>query len=105
MSSPRREDGPPKLRWPEDIDDIFGRANPNPTREGCPPREELSALARRERPIDDPGYVHLTRCSPCYLEVRDLQQAWTLQRRHRLVMLAVAAAVVILAVSLGIWFA
>ncbi len=30
-----------------EIDLLLGGAHPNPTREGCPPREALIALARR----------------------------------------------------------
>lgn len=103
MSSQRDDDEPPKLRWSDEIDEIFGRANPNPTREGCPPRDELIALSRRQRPIGDLGYVHLTRCSPCYLEVRALQEARTVERRRWWSRMA-AAAVVVVAVALGAWF-
>ena len=46
-----------------------------PTRAGCPPRDVLIALARRARPIEDPAYEHLVKCSPCYREFRALQQA------------------------------
>jgi hypothetical protein len=58
----------------DDIDEILGRANPNPERVGCPPRDVLIALARRARPIGDPAYEHLVKCSPCYREFRALQQ-------------------------------
>lgn len=58
----------------DEIDEVLGRANPNPKREGCPARDVLIALSRRERPIGDPSYEHLVRCSPCYREVRALQQ-------------------------------
>lgn len=54
------------VRPNDDIDEVLSYANPNPTREGCPPEEVLAALARRERPLGDPAYEHLTRCSPCY---------------------------------------
>ena len=104
MSTTRRDEGPEKLRWPEEIDEIFGRANPNPHREGCPGQDELLALSRRERSPSDPGYVHLTRCSPCYLEVRGFQEARTLEKRRRLLRVALAAAV-LLAVGLGLWYA
>lgn len=59
----------------DEIDLVLGGANPNPTRAGCPPREVLSALARRERPMADPAWEHLLKCSPCYREVRAIQQA------------------------------
>jgi hypothetical protein len=61
----------------DEIDLVLGGANPNPTRDGCPPREVLSALARRERPMADPAWEHLIKCSPCYREVRAIQQADT----------------------------
>ena len=103
MSTQRRDDEAPKLRWPDEIDEILGRANPNPTREGCPSREELIALARKQRAMSDPGYVHLTRCSPCYLEVRALQEERVVQRRRAWLRMA-AAAVVIVAIAVGAWF-
>lgn len=58
----------------DEMDALFEDANPNPQRIGCPPREVLSALARRERAIEDPSYEHLTQCSPCYREFRALRQ-------------------------------
>ena len=103
MSSQRHDGELPKLRWPDEIDEIFGRANPNPTRQGCPPRDELIALARRQRQISDPGYVHLTRCSPCYLEVRGLQEDVRIQRRRTWFKMA-AAPVLVIAFVLGAWF-
>jgi hypothetical protein len=102
MSSQRRDDEVPKLRWPDEIDEIFGRANPNPTRQGCPSRDELIALARKQRQMSDPGYVHLTRCSPCYVEVRALQEEARVQRRRSSLRMA-AAAVLVIAVALGAW--
>ena len=65
---------PRDLAGSDEIDVLFGTANPNPKRVGCPPAETLAAIARRERPMDDPAYVHLTECSPCYREFRTLQQ-------------------------------
>jgi len=103
MSSQRRDDEVPKLRWPDEIDEIFGRANPNPTRQGCPSRDDLIALARKQRDMSDPGYVHLTRCAPCYLEVRALQEEARVRRRRSWFQVA-AAAVLVIAVALGVWF-
>ena len=61
---------------PEDEADIFfGSARPRLSREDCPSDELLGALARRERPIGDPAYEHLTTCPKCYREFRALQQA------------------------------
>jgi hypothetical protein len=70
-----------KLTRQNEIDGLSALANPNPDRVGCPSQNSLMALAGRERSIDDPGHTHLTKCSPCDLEVRVLQEADT--RQHR----------------------
>jgi hypothetical protein len=101
MSSDRRE-GQTRLAHPTEFDEVFGRGYPNPDRVGCPPREVLVSLARRERPIGDPAYDHLKECSPCYLEGRAIQEADALQQRRRLLTWA-AAAVVALAAGTGAW--
>jgi hypothetical protein len=101
MSSDRRE-GPARLAHPTEFDELFGRGYPNPNRVGCPPREVLVSLARRERPIDDPAYDRIKECSPCYLEGRAIQEADTLQQRRRILTWA-AAAVVALAAGTGAW--
>lgn len=59
----------------DEIDEMFGYANPNRKRVGCPPADILSALAKRELPIGHPWYEHLVHCSPCYRAVRAFQQA------------------------------
>jgi hypothetical protein len=102
MSSDRRE-GLAQLAHPTDADELFGRGYPNPDRLGCPPREVLVSLARRERPIDDPAYDHLKECSPCYLEGRAIQQADALQQRRRILTWAAAAAL-ILGTGSATWF-
>jgi hypothetical protein len=61
--------------WDDEIDELFGKANPNPGRIGCPSREVLLALARKARPIEDPAYQHLTECSACYVDVRVIQRS------------------------------
>jgi len=61
-------------QFQRDIDEVFSRANPNPDRVGCPPRETLARLATRQQPIDDPAYEHLAKCSPCFREFRALQE-------------------------------
>ena len=72
----RRRTDPPTTFVPEnEIDVVLGGANPNPERVGCPPQFVLTELARRERSISDPWYEHLSACSPCFREVRALQQA------------------------------
>lgn len=66
--------GPPSddddANFRDDIDEVLSRANPNPERVGCPSREALLELSRRERPLGDPAYEHLLKCSPCYREFR-----------------------------------
>jgi hypothetical protein len=88
-----------------DIDEVLGRANPNPERTGCPQRDILIALADRQRPIGDPAYEHLVKCSPCYREFRALQQGGV---SHAYVMGArvrwIAAAAVLVIVASGAWF-
>src|SRR4051794_13220973 len=91
---------------PDEIDELFGRANPNPDRVGCLPREVLIALSRRELPIGDVGYEHLTTCSPCYLEVRALQEADRERHRQRtvgIVWRTPAAAAVVLVTVAAAW--
>lgn len=61
-------------QFQRDIDEVFSRANPNPDRVGCPPRETLARLATRQQPIGDPAYEHLAKCSPCFREFRALQE-------------------------------
>jgi hypothetical protein len=87
---------------PEDeIDELFARANANPARTGCPPRDVLLALARKQRPIGDAAYEHLAKCSPCYLEMRQTQQRDRDRRRTRAIWIGAAAAA-ILFVAVGI---
>src|SRR6478735_6489852 len=98
-----RNDERPRLTRADEMDEVFGRANPNPDRVGCPPRDVLVALARRQRPIEDPAYDHLSKCSPCYLEVRELQEAHAVARRTRVVAWAAAAALLLATASIA-WF-
>jgi hypothetical protein len=102
MSSGRRE-GLARLAHPTEFDELFGRGYPNPDRVGCPSREDLIALARRERPIGDPAYNHLKECSPCYLEGRAIQEADALQYRRRILSWAAAAALIVSTGSAA-WF-
>ena len=99
---------PLRFQIENEMDLLLGRAHPNPAREGCPPRELLVSLSRRELPVGDSAYDHLSKCSPCYQEVRALQQAdaaarTAAVRRKRLAYVA-AAAVLVLAIG-GAWFA
>jgi hypothetical protein len=92
----------------DEIDVLFGTANPNPDRVGCPPAETLAALARRRLPMDDPAYVHLTECSPCYREFRSLQQQKTPSTERGLLRSRsarwAAAAALLLLLAVGGWF-
>lgn len=102
MANEGQHSDPPELTSGDDIDKVLGQANPNPTRAGCPPGEVLMALARRERPIGDPAYEHLTKCSPCYREFRALQQTRAPQRSIGAFKWVAAAAVLVALV--GGWF-
>jgi len=98
------------VRGGDDIDEVLSRANPNPERIGCPPRDTLIGLARRAQPLGDPAYEHLVKCSPCYREFRALQE----EHAHRQVSApfvashrewVAAAAVAVLVAGLGwTWF-
>jgi hypothetical protein len=86
----------------DEIDYLFANASPNPTREGCPSKETLEELSRRARPIGDPGYLHLTRCSPCFREFRTMQQLRRQQRRARRNRALAVAALIVIVVA-GSW--
>ncbi len=107
MTNGGQRPDPLGFRIENEMDLLFGRAHPNPTREGCPPPELLRRLARRELPIGDPAYDHFAKCSPCYKELRTLQQmdaaklAAVAKRRQ---MMIAAAAVLAVAIA-GSWFA
>jgi hypothetical protein len=94
----------PEFKPEDEIDELFSRANLNPSRVGCPPRDVLIALARKQRPITDPAYEHLAKCSACYREFRGFQQSFSgpsWSTRWWLV----AAALLIIAVGGSLWFA
>jgi hypothetical protein len=105
MTNGGQRPDPSGFRIENEMDLLFGRAHPNPTREGCPPAELLMRLARRELPIGDPAYDHFAKCSPCYQELRTLQQASAaeLDARKRTWWTTAAAAVVVLGIA-GTWF-
>jgi hypothetical protein len=85
----------------QDFDRLFGGANPNPKRQDCPPSEVLQSLARKERPIGDPAYQHLAKCSPCYRDFRRFQTATARgYRRPRYYALAAVFAIAVMGVSL-----
>lgn len=85
------------------VDKLFGGANPNPARVGCPPRQRLEQLARQRGTINDPFYEHLGHCSECYREWQAARR--TLGQSHgrpRWWWMAAAAAV-IMAVVGAVW--
>jgi hypothetical protein len=96
-----------EYRIEDDLDEVFSRANPNPERIGCPSRDTLIELAKRTRPIGDPGYEHLGKCSPCYREFRALQDdiaaSAKTPRGRRTWWIAAAAAAAIVALT-GTWW-
>src|SRR5918996_5684469 len=106
MTNGGQRPDPSGFRIENEMDLLFGRAHPNPARAGCPPPELLRRLARRELPIGDSAYDHFAKCSPCYQELRTLQQADAASAataKRRRTMLATAA-ILKLAVA-GSWFA
>jgi hypothetical protein len=84
------------------IREFFLRGNPNPTREGCPDRAILQAIADNSLPPNHPARLHLASCSPCFAEFRKLKEHHegraTKHRRRLMAALAVAAGVIIAAV-------
>jgi hypothetical protein len=97
---------PSGFRIENEMDLLFGRAHPNPTREGCPPAELLTRLAHRELPIGDSAYDHIGKCSPCYQDLRAIQQAEAarLAAAVRWKRLTYAAAAVLVLAIAGSWF-
>lgn len=108
MTRPSQPPDLTSLGFGSELDEVFRGANPNPTRQGCLPREVLVALSTRARPIDDPVWEHLLECSPCYCEVRDMQREHVLAARERSTRrwwIGAAAAAVLIVVVGAWWFA
>ena len=107
MSNSGQDAGPPEFDPEDEIDELFGRANENPTRTGCPPHDVLIALAEKRVPIGDPAYEHLAKCSPCYREFRRLQQSGSASTPRfvipRIAWIGVAAAVLAIVVTGAMW--
>jgi hypothetical protein len=91
-----------KFEIEDELDYLFANASPNPNREGCPSREVLIGLARREKPIGHPDYLHVVRCSPCFRQFRAIQQANKARVHARRIWAVSAAAILVLAVA-GAW--
>jgi hypothetical protein len=103
MADERQAGKSPAFTPEDEIDELFARANANPRRVGCPPRDVLIGLAHKTRPISDPAYEHLAKCSECYREFRGFQQT-THRMSPKRAAWAAAAAAVIIVVAGAAWF-
>ena len=103
MADERQAGKSPEFTPEDEIDKLFARANANPTRVGCPARDILIGLAHKTRPISDPAYEHLAKCSACYREFRAFQQTTHRMSLGRAAWVAAAAAVIII-VAGAAWF-
>jgi hypothetical protein len=105
MADERQAGKSPEFTPQDEIDELFARANANPTRVGCPTRGVLIELAHKRRPISDPAYEHLAKCSACYREFRAFQQAATTHTMSfgKAAWVAAAAALIII-VAGAAWF-
>jgi len=76
---------------------------PNPERHGCPGRDFLRQLAfhRSSIPASDPRVEHVVHCSPCFREFTEIREQ--APRRYRTALIAAAAAVLAIAVSVWIF--
>jgi hypothetical protein len=77
---------------------------PNPDREGCPETAFVRKLAsdRKSIPIRHPDLTHVARCSPCFREFLAYRKQAARQRILKRV--AALAAIVFLAIGLGVFF-
>jgi len=104
MADEREAGTSPEFTPEDEIDELFARANANPTRVGCPSQDVLIALAHKRRPISDPAYEHLAKCSACYREFGGFQQAPTHGiSRAKAAWVGTAAALIIIAAG-AVWF-
>ena len=103
MAEERQAGKSPEFTPEDEIDELFARANANPARVGCPRRDVLIELAHKRRPISDPAYEHLAKCSACYREFRGFQQTTHRMSLGRAAWVAAAAAVIIIAAGAA-WF-
>jgi hypothetical protein len=88
--------------------EVFGQSSlndyPNHEREGCPDTAFVRKLAfdRKSIPIRHPDLTHVARCSPCFREF--LAYRKQAARRRILKRAGALAAMVFLAVGLGVFF-
>ena len=97
-------DQPPSQRFEaeDELDYLFANASPNPNREGCPSRDELIRVSRREKPIGDAGL----RAHRAVLAVLSGDEGAAAGARpsRRARMWAVAAAAVVALIVGGSWW-
>jgi len=55
---------------------------PNPERRGCPGTAVLREVARRQLPIRDSYWEHMTHCSPCFEEFLEFRRDINSARKH-----------------------
>ena len=90
-----------------EVDWLFKNASPNPARVGCLSEQTLRELSHRSRPISDPGYEHLSHCSPCYQQFRRYQTerpAATKPRSSNKLLAIAAGIVVVIAAVTTFWW-
>jgi hypothetical protein len=87
------------------LDTIYSAAEPNPDRDGCPPRELLRELAMRTRPLSDPLWDHVMQCAPCRIDVREMGRGKpVIPLRSRLIWAGLAAvAALAIGIAVGAW--
>ena len=95
MAGNKRDHDHSAFRPEDEIDELFGGANPNPERVGCPGGDVLTAAARKALPVEHGVYDHLTECSECYREFRRYQRRFSRRRVWIHAIGAVAAALVV----------
>ena len=98
MARNKRDHDHSAFRPEDEIDELFGGANPNPERVGCPGEDLLRAAARKALPMEHAVYDHLTECSECYREFR-LFQTQHSSRPRAYAMGAIAAALLVAVVG------
>lgn len=76
---------------------------PNPDRAGCPDNETLRALALRKLGSEQVGdwIEHLGTCTPCFREYAEFRKQ--VEWRQRAAYVGMAAALVVVALSIGWW--